>query len=78
MKKLQLKPPHGRLVVQSVGEVTNDNITPEIYARLLQISPGHADFFHEVDVPEVTSASKDKKSKSETTKPENNGNDIQA
>lgn len=75
-KKLQLKPPHGRLVVQGVGEVTNENITHEIYKKLLQISEGHADFFHEVEV--VEPVAKEKKSKSETTKPEKNGNDVQA
>lgn len=51
-KKLQLKPQHGRLIVKGIGEVTNDNITTELYEKLLAISPGHAELFHEVEVPE--------------------------
>lgn len=62
--------------MNQVGEVTNDNITPELYERLLHISAAHADFFHEVEVTEPQP--KAKKTKSETTKPESNGNDIQA
>lgn len=73
-KKLQFKPPHGRLLVQGIGEVTNDNITQELYDRLLAISPGHEAMFHLVDVPEP----KAKESKVKPTKPESNGNDIQA
>jgi hypothetical protein len=73
-KKLQFKPPHGRLVVNGIGEVTNSNITPELYERLLSISPGHAEYFQEVDVPEA----KPKESKSKPTKSDQNGNDIQA
>jgi hypothetical protein len=68
--KLQFKPPHGRLIVNGIGEITNDNITQELYERLLDISPAHEAMFHLVDVPEP----KAKESKSKPTKTD--GNDI--
>lgn len=44
-KSIQFKNPSMRLSVAGMGKVTNDNITPEKYERLLKLNPSHADFF---------------------------------
>lgn len=45
MKTIKLKNDHTSLNVAGIGQVTNDNITPELYDRLVALSPAHADFF---------------------------------
>ncbi len=70
-KKLQFKAPHGRLVHATIGGVdgiTNDNLTEEIYNKLVAEAEGHKDLFEWVEEPEA---------KSKSSKPVKNDN-VQA
>jgi hypothetical protein len=52
-KKLQFKAPHGRLVSQEFGEITNENLTRELYNKLVAQAEGHKELFEEVEEMEV-------------------------
>jgi hypothetical protein len=60
-KKLQFKAPHGRLVHPTIGEVSNDNLTKELYDRLVAEAEGHKELFEEVEEEVKKSDSKPKK-----------------
>ncbi len=67
-KKLQFKPIHGRLVHPTLGEITNQNLTEDIYNKLVAEAEGHKDLFEEVEVS----------TENESTKSKPNKNDVQA
>lgn len=50
MKTIKLKSDHSSLNVYGIGQVTDDNITPELYDRLIVLSPAHADFFEVIEI----------------------------
>lgn len=62
-KILQFKPPHGRMIVNGLGEITNANLTKELYNKLLSMNPAYADQFEEVDAPTPKAAKKEEKTK---------------
>lgn len=45
MKTIKFKSDHASLNVAGIGQITNDNITPELYDRLIALSDKHAEFF---------------------------------
>lgn len=61
--KIKLKPDHTSLNVVGIGQVTDNNITKELYDRLVEISPRHADYFEITD--EVVPEEKPKRLKAE-------------
>lgn len=64
-KKLQFKAQHGRMIVPGLGEVTNENLTQELYNKLISLSESHKDLFEEVDVVEAK-PKESKKTKTES------------
>lgn len=51
--KIKLKSDHTSLNVFGVGLITNDNITKELYDRVVGINPRHADYFEVTEESEV-------------------------
>lgn len=45
MRTVKFKTPFTSLAVPGIGNVDDSNITPDLYDRLLKISPSHADLF---------------------------------
>lgn len=60
-KKLQFKAPHGKLVHPLYGEVTNNNLTLEIYNGLVAEAEGHKELFEEGEETAQKVESKPKK-----------------
>lgn len=52
MLKRRLKADHTSINVQGVGIITNDNLTPELYSRLIAMNPALGSFFEEAEVQE--------------------------
>jgi hypothetical protein len=69
----RFKAPHGKLQVAGFGTVTDDNLTEDVYKKLLEINADHAQFFEDYTPAPLG------KPKSVVPKPkkENNGNDLQ-
>ncbi len=60
-KKIQFKAPHGKLVHPIYGEVTDNNLTLDLYNRLVAEAEGHKELFEEVEEPVKKVESKPKK-----------------
>jgi hypothetical protein len=65
IKSVQFKNPSMRLSVPGMGIITNDNITPEKYSRLINLSPAHADLFEVKEDDQLKEKSKSKSTSNE-------------
>jgi hypothetical protein len=59
-KKVSFKDPSARIIARGIGEVNSDNLTIDLYNRLLELSESHADQFILSDDEELKAKSKNK------------------
>jgi len=67
-KKARFKSGHTSLTVAGIGQITNDNLTLQMYDRLITLSDQHGQYIEVYDEPEAKQESKsarNKESKSE-------------
>jgi hypothetical protein len=59
--KVSFKDPSAKIIVRGIGEVNSDNLTIDLYNRLLELSESHADQFILSDDEELKAKSKKSK-----------------